>query len=469
MEEELDGREKFESFLESVKSSDVQKSLISLFCRFIDVSFTAGSVFCPALGSVHSIVKMFYPNYSQEEIMKNFVDLKRMINKMNNKMMETSVEERWNHIKTRFLDDIESLESAIQITSLALKAEKEEFAKNWMEELMDRGRGLMRPLNHLLDGVAGEESQCEFDDQILISFYNYTGGDKRKIERFCLYLDQLLLNGLASLCVYLTFRKGIEWCHEVVESLNFEQRLSRSVGNMMVVLERCEKECTINMRKDAKEILMKETGDVQSSLLKISEIYFKKYYWMETFFIFYKLIGRNSQVNPKDVLSDKTAAASVHSTDECDGQDCDYAISEGGIIEHFDSGSDKEKVDEVDFSNQDDNKRFVLLIFARRKPVEETCLSKLEATRVAEDSISLNRNSRTAFRKIKNELDSKGIAYWGLAVMKHAGHLWTSRASIFKSGSNETCDVVWVVKKSCTVCILLGDGDSQPQILEQSN
>lgn len=460
MEEELDGREKIESFLENIKSSDVQKRLISLFCRFVDLSFTTGSVFCPALGSVHSIVKMFYPNYSQEEIMKNFVDLKRMINKMNSRMMEASVEEKWNHIKTRFLDDIERLEAAIQITSLALKADKEEFAKNWMEELMDRGSGLMRPLNHLLDGVAGEESQCEFDDQILTSFYNYTGGDKRKIERFCLYLDQLLLNGLASLCVYLTFRKGIEWCHEVISSLNFEQRLSRSVGNMMVVLERCEKECTINMRKDAKEILRKETGDIPSSLLKISEIYFNKYYWMETFFIFYKLRGK-FEMNPQDVLVDKAAVASVQDTDECDGQESDYEISEGGIIEHFVSSNDKEMVDEVDFSNRDDGGRYALLIFARRKPVEERCVSKLEAIRIVECYTSLTGSSRTTFRNIKNELDSKGIAYWGLAVMKHAGHFWTSHASILKSGSNETCDVVWVVKKRCTVCILLGNGDSQ--------
>ncbi|ESO00635.1 hypothetical protein HELRODRAFT_192555 [Helobdella robusta] len=442
-----------------------KRQVAGLTCQFVDVSLSiVGSIF-PVANTVHDIVNMFKPDFKHVEILENFNELKGMLKKISMRLEQNNTEDKWDHVKTRFVEAISNLEYCVKLSFFAMQADSELKKISWLEKLNEKGSVLESSLEHLFDGLSScERGVCDFHDEILSVYYIYSRGHKLKMEKLCGYLIQIILNSLVAHCIQLASSKGVDWCLEVVTKFNYEAKLDASLKNMIQFVDKCVKECNVNIREDAREILFKQKLNSDEVMIKLTEKFDRKYVWLDVFFILYQAKG--SKLKLKHVDSENNLRPNVQSSDECDGlegtvvKDGDGEIS---VDEHFITVTKSDVAtnlwDETDCANFADDKNFILVLFSQLKNENTRNVSWIaykKAEKIVNDSLQFTSMSASQInQKIKKELLKNEIQFWGLATMKSSDVLGQSLSHINRSSLNVENSLIWICKHRYTCCLLL--------------
>lgn len=428
--------------------------LLGLVRRVVEAGLSVVITVFPQSEWLIQVSGVFGDECDFEEIMKNFQKISGFLQKIEHRLETNATKERWNHVKTRFLSSVETLEQSFKFYCHALESNNDKHVLNWIEQLLAKKDFLCSSFDRLLKGVTG--GQSEFHEDVLGAYYDLVKGDKYKVENFCRHVLQMMLNGFAVSCLTLTLSKDFDWCEEYTLKFKWQGRLIEAVEAMTKCVKRCEDEFKQNIEKDVDVILNGAEDQVEQNL---DRLFKKKYFWLETFWILYRC-SSNEKTNLK---SDKHVVFSCNNYDSVDGED---ETSEGPQDETEKISTSLESVDEPDFHlipRKPDT--MVLYAFIRRNTstTESISLTSVQiAQTIISNSIKKFRNSRRIIENIKSDLVSEQISYWGLAVLNQSNPFKNhfSKVMYFSSFvANNT--LVTLTKHRYTVFLLLDNiGDN---------
>ncbi len=225
-----------------------------------------------------SYMEELVPNQLHETVMEQVCQLYGFIENVTDDVKELERQIKWEATNIKYPEVVELIKMSLQYCALMKSNQDERISvfdrikvvthvmedprtikRGYGECLRDicKGQKLTTALLALYDGITGNG---EFNTDILNSFYEDVGGDKKKIEKMCCRLVQLFLAGLCAQMTYEMMMRGGYYAENIENSM-FQKKKENIGLAIKNIIKKSNDELEKNMQKDVQAVFEKNLAE----------------------------------------------------------------------------------------------------------------------------------------------------------------------------------------------------------------